>query len=518
MQSIAEDKSIKYSISADHSSQQSQWFKSIFNLLSGHLGIDFAESLPGEEPELSFEVQNISRNEWISGSATDLTVSLSPSRFIWKSGKDTRQYGGVQDQLQVSRLILKSIGLSYPNGDPWDNSFNQDKSILSYNEGDHSTYGHSFLPTELDLQAAANALKVNFVESPGAKHSGPVIHVQSSDEQLMIGSTGVADHFFVSIIGVDDSDPSTITFDEQGWTWYNKYKNPSIGNFNSQEGDKIFINKALFYPYTNLNGLSDWLQGEGKHLEISFRQFGNEVIDELALIYGNREFGNQEIDEFIRTSSSNVFYNNAGKLMLNINGIEPNLGYSSKGDNDYLVAFVDTAFSPLNTILPNSITTYDSNESSSATSNIDSLTGLSVRRLRNSGSSKFLFSSNEYEINLLTDSGWFDEGISYNEPIKGNASVYRFNITTEGRHFYTANEYERDLLRDQMSGQGWIYEGAAFKVYGNEEAPDDAVPIVRYFNNTQGHLYSSSSIEQNILNSDPAWINEGIAWYGEAAI
>ena len=122
------------------------------------------------------------------------------------------------------------------------------------------------------------------------------------------------------------------------------------------------------------------------------------------------------------------------------------------------------------------------------------------------------------EINLLTDSGWFDEGISYNEPIKGNASVYRFNITTEGRHFYTANEYERDLLRDQMSGQGWIYEGAAFNVYGNEEAPDDAVPIVRYFNNTQGHLYSSSSIEQDILNSDPAWINEGIAWYGEAAI
>ena len=62
----------------------------------------------------------------------------------------------------------------------------------------------------------------------------------------MIGSTGVADHFFVSIIGVDDSDPSTITFDRQGWTWYNKYKNPSIGNFNSQEGVRFLSIRPYF--------------------------------------------------------------------------------------------------------------------------------------------------------------------------------------------------------------------------------------------------------------------------------
>ena len=49
--------------------------------------------------------------------------------------------------------------------------------------------------------------------------------------------------------------------------------------------------------------------------------------------------------------------------------------------------------------------------------------------------------------------------------------------------------------------------------------PEDAVQVLRYLNQETGsHLYSTSIYEQTILDQDTNWVNEGIAWYGGAAI
>ena len=141
-----------------------------------------------------------------------------------------------------------------------------------------------------------------------------------------------------------------------------------------------------------------------------------------------------------------------------------------------------------------------------------------VVRLYNSSSGKHLFSSNEYEIDILVSNSWKNEGALYYSPDEATADVFRFYISDENRHFYTALESEKDMIignKDTFSG--WEYEGGAFSSYSTSDFSDDAVAVVRYLNGENGnHVYSTSTFEQDILDQDSNWINEGIAWYGES--
>ncbi|WP_157859852.1 hypothetical protein [Prochlorococcus marinus] len=142
-----------------------------------------------------------------------------------------------------------------------------------------------------------------------------------------------------------------------------------------------------------------------------------------------------------------------------------------------------------------------------------------VYRLYNSLTGIHLFSSNEYEIDVVTGQGWLNEGLSYRTPTGGGASLHRFNVLGEGRHFYTANDSEKDLIMSNPATQHYYYEGVAFTVYTPQEGSTEAdgLAVVRYFNNYTGsHLYSTNTQEQGILNSSAEWTNEGIAWYGAA--
>ena len=146
---------------------------------------------------------------------------------------------------------------------------------------------------------------------------------------------------------------------------------------------------------------------------------------------------------------------------------------------------------------------------------------VSVNRLYNIAAAKHLFSSNQTEIDILTGSGWINEGTVYYEPDIATADVFRFYIAQENRHFYTAHEYERDLIinNKDFANAGWQYEGKAFSAYSTIDFPEDAVQVLRYLNQETGsHLYSTSIYEQTILDQDTNWVNEGIAWYGGAAI
>lgn len=140
-----------------------------------------------------------------------------------------------------------------------------------------------------------------------------------------------------------------------------------------------------------------------------------------------------------------------------------------------------------------------------------------VNRLYNSLQGKHLFSSNQYEIDLLTGSGWDNEGVIYNAPADSTADVFRFYIPAEGCHFYTALESERDfIIGNQETFSGWDYEGPAFSAYSTSDFPEGAVAVVRYLNQETGsHIYSTSTFEQGLLDQDSLWLNEGIAWYGD---
>jgi hypothetical protein len=107
--------------------------------------------------------------------------------------------------------------------------------------------------------------------------------------------------------------------------------------------------------------------------------------------------------------------------------------------------------------------------------------------------------------------------VIYNAPADPTADVYRFYIPAEGRHFYTALEGERDnIIGNQETFSGWVYEGPAFSAYSTNDFPDGAVAVARFLNQETGsHVYSTSTYEQGILDQDSLWLNEGIAWYGD---
>ena len=60
---------------------------------------------------------------------------------------------------------------------------------------------------------------------------------------------------------------------------------------------------------------------------------------------------------------------------------------------------------------------------------------VSVNRLYNIAAAKHLFSSNQMEIDILTGSGWINEGTVYYEPDIATADVFRFYIAQENLHF-----------------------------------------------------------------------------------
>ncbi len=150
----------------------------------------------------------------------------------------------------------------------------------------------------------------------------------------------------------------------------------------------------------------------------------------------------------------------------------------------------------------------------------DSIVGLNIEgvyRLFNSATGNHMFSSNPTEIDIVTGQGWANEGIAYKKPGLNGTDLHRFLVKSENRHFYTANENEKNSIIDNTALQDYQYEGVAFSVYAAADAPDGSLPVIRYLNTlSNSHLYSSSTAEQDVLNASQEWVNEGLAWYGES--
>ena len=141
-----------------------------------------------------------------------------------------------------------------------------------------------------------------------------------------------------------------------------------------------------------------------------------------------------------------------------------------------------------------------------------------IYRLFNQPLGRHLFSMNVQEVDILTGSGWVNEGIAYFSPTSPTAEVHRFYVHGENRHFYTANVVEKNSIMANENLSHFAYEGVAYQAYSHDTKPENSVAVVRFFNiNTGSHLYSTSSYEQSLLSNDELWVNEGIAWYGDAS-
>ena len=298
------------------------------------------------------------------------------------------------------------------------------------------------------------------------------------------------------------------------------YSNP-INLYNWIVSDSyIYSEQELFNPY--LNELIEVVGAiYGSFVYSSYDGSLNEDDDQLYGDGGNDNFngwqGNDLIDGgdgtdivFYSAPKSGYSLKLTSQYQLLIRDIDP-----SDGDDgtDRLTGIESVNFG--SNINPINIENLRSEALFNTPANISN----SVNRLLNISTGKHLFSANKTEMDYLTGGGygWVDEGTSYLTPSNSTAEVYRFLISDEGRHFYTANKNERDLIRSNLSN--FIYEGIAYEVYSVDDHPADATAVVRYYNSSiNSHVYSTSGYEQMLLNQNPQWINEGIAWYGEAAI
>ncbi len=145
-------------------------------------------------------------------------------------------------------------------------------------------------------------------------------------------------------------------------------------------------------------------------------------------------------------------------------------------------------------------------------------TDLPVHRLLDTITGRHLFTSNVVELDILTGNGsssnYIYEGIAYVVNNNADTDLFRFFNVVTGHHIYSSSVSERDFLLN-LESSPFIFEGVAFKVFSSDSAPIQAIPISRFYDPTNNtHYYTANAQELSIWRtSQPEWIDEGIAWY-----
>ncbi len=97
-------------------------------------------------------------------------------------------------------------------------------------------------------------------------------------------------------------------------------------------------------------------------------------------------------------------------------------------------------------------------------------------------------------------------------PENNSDPIYRFYNVINGDHFYTSNESEKNKIV-ATPNFAYKYEGAAFYAYKNQISGTS--PIYRFYNKTNGdHFYTSSENEkESLISSNPSYSYEGVGFY-----
>ena len=201
-----------------------------------------------------------------------------------------------------------------------------------------SDFGRSVFFTEDDKLSLKEIYSSSSIDALTGTGAGSVVHEQRIKEDLLIGGNGQIDIFRLNSKGMNADNKDSISYDPvTGWDWVNDYNIPTIVNFNPYEGDKILINRRLYVPLNPISANTKLPKTIkiGKTSTATSKYLQSIKID---LITTN---GAEDFDAATR-SVHNTIYNEAGKLMLNVNGTQPSQGPGPVTGNGQLLAFVDT--------------------------------------------------------------------------------------------------------------------------------------------------------------------------------
>jgi hypothetical protein len=285
--------------------QQATWIDTIFGFVDSITGLSF-QKVDGQRGELHFNfvTEDHTRGAESFGNGYGQIVGVHNKAL----------YGGRDDIRSISRAVLQVLGVGIQGGRLDNPAYTSDKTILSSND-----QGRTFFLTEDDQ----SALKTIFGSAGSGSDVTARVHSQRLKEDLMLGTTGIADTFRLTAKGVITEDPYIIKGGPKVFEGMStNYNIPYIANFDPADGDKILISKRLFNTVTPIDGNNLNNNRAPKGLKIRFKNY-----------YGpNLNY----------TSNHNVYYNGAGKLQLDVNGRVPGPGPHINADsNAYMVAFVD---------------------------------------------------------------------------------------------------------------------------------------------------------------------------------
>jgi hypothetical protein len=95
------------------------------------------------------------------------------------------------------------------------------------------------------------------------------------------------------------------------------------------------------------------------------------------------------------------------------------------------------------------------------------------------------------------------------------APVYRFWSGASSSHFYTIDEAEKDHVIAEYS-HVWTFEGEAFYAFPEGKQLDGAQPVYRFWNGSEGtHFFTMDEAERNkVINEyGHVFADEGVAFY-----
>ena len=318
--------------------EQSRWIDGIFNYLDKLTGVRFRKS-EGERGEMHLNFVPTNHCKFMNGSHGDCKTSVvnneadGGNNFVNGYGQmwefhNQEQYGGLMDIRSIQRTIMEILGITEPNGNGDDPEYNTDDTLLSFNQSPTDVAGSIFFFTEDDQLALKNLLGENLNEVKRKKKK----HKQKYKEQLMIGLDGIIDTFNLTSKGMILKEDQGTQFDDVGVV-INNYYMPYISNFNPYEGDRIKIHRSLLDRKSPILKKSRKLSKKYKNVELEFNHVWSDGGD--------------------YRSGANVYYNDAGKIYIDINGTKSGLvtNGNKAGLNSQAVAFVDPVGPSTNTFL-----------------------------------------------------------------------------------------------------------------------------------------------------------------------
>lgn len=132
-----------------------------------------------------------------------------------------------------------------------------------------------------------------------------------------------------------------------------------------------------------------------------------------------------------------------------------------------------------------------------------------VYRFASSKSGDHFYTVNEDEKNAVANNsqwGYASEGIAfyaYASQLAGTLPAYRFVNQITGDHFYTISENEKVSVLNNPQW-GYIAEGIAFYVFSQQETA--TFPVYRFINSSNGdHFYTISENEKNNISQSPVY-------------